>query len=213
MAKKRVHHRRKRRVSAPKRHTKRRRRMGAPLYASSVGKSRRRRRRVGAPRRKRRRMGAARTGGGGTLMEFITTTLGVGVGLGLGEIGGRFAGATIPEAALSVIKVVGGGATFAVGKNMMNNNGLVKGIGIGLAGSGINSGIRVMLNNIPGIPASVHGPNDRDMYVVLPDMGAEKSVIGWNRQLYPANKMGATKSVIGMQNSRLYGDAHSMMNL
>lgn len=208
MAKKKAHHRRRRSVSAPKR-TKRKRRMGSPMYASTGAP--RKRKHHAAGHKKRSRIGS----GGGSrgqsaIMEYITTTLGVGVGLAVGELGGAFMKGTIPDLGLTAIKVVGGASTFAVGRNLMQNNGLVKGIGIGLTGAGINDGLKVLRTMIPGMA----GP-EKDMYIVLDNgMGAEKSVIGFNRQLYPAGGMGATKSVIGMQNSRLYGqDVHQMFGM
>lgn len=224
MAKKKVHHRRRRRVSAPKRHTKRRRHMGAPLYASSVGKPRRRRRT--ATRKRGRRIGAGRGGGGGSrtqtvgsaMMEFLA----IGIGGALGDVGASLGGNMLENAPMNLPPiliegakiVVGAGLYIAggsgIGNNVMGN--VVKGIGLGSAVSGARGAIKRS-----GIIPAMSGPGDRDMYVVIPNkmgfgnrvlypkrMGAEKSIIG------------AEKSVIGGRNIRLYGGgnaAYEMMGV
>jgi hypothetical protein len=197
MAKKKRH---RRRVSSPKRRSPHKRRRIGYATKSVIGSHRR--------HKKRRRMGAP--GDGGAIMEYIMLTVGTGLGLGVGEIGGGFMEPLMPEFALAGIKAVAGGATFAVGRSLMKNNSLVKGIGIGLTGAAINTGLRYIRKQIP----MLNGPDDmKDMYVVLPKLDADKSVIGDpkmqlygpNLQLYPA-KVGVQKSVIGNNMMKMYGE-------
>jgi hypothetical protein len=227
--KRRKHHRRKRSVSAPKRRTKRRRRMGSPIHASSVGKPRRRKRRIGAPkhRRRRRRIGAEGGGRKQTVGQAVTELLMLSLGGAVGDIGASLGGNMMEQQPMNLPPFLIEGAKVAVGTGLFVAGGagigtgafgtFVKGVGLGSVVSGIRGGVR-MSGILP--PMGMHGaPAPKDMYVILPDTIGEG-----NNQLYPHNRkklpgsmgieksvIGAQKSVIGMANSRLYGEEFKVM--
>jgi hypothetical protein len=135
--------RRKRRthVSAAPRRRKRRMNASAPVIGSP--RKRRRKHHMSGRKHKRRRMSGAdisRPGAG----EYIALVLGTGLGLTSAEIGTPAMYNTLGQPMTAGLKVLTSIGTYALAVGPLKNNGFVKGISIGLAGSAANDGFRAL---------------------------------------------------------------------